>query len=478
MTDRTASLPADSSNDRIDVRRPDGQYHAEAIVRYRGDAVIEIQPSLAAPARHSDSAARAADRIQIHRHGAIDVANGMIVGIGDPQQLPALRAQDREVTGRHLLMPGMVNTHCHAPMVLLRSVGDGLNLQQWLYEAIWPREAKITPQDVHLGMLAGSAEMLRSGVTTSVEMYLHDEQMIDAVSETGGRLLCTPAIISALHGHDVLGRMAEIERLHQRYHRPQDRISIGIGPHSTYDLDAATLREVAALAADLDTVIHIHLEETSQERQTVIDREGHSATKLLHDCGVLDRRVVLGHGIWLDAADRELLAAGSATVAHCPSSNLKLGCGFANTSVLAAAGINVGLGTDGAASADSLDLWNGLRIAPGIARAVNEDPTAMTAEEALLMATANGGYGIGRPDLGSLTVGSRADFMAIRATEAVFGPGIDDHDLLAHLVFNGSGAYVDHVWVDGQQVVNDGVVMSIDEEAIWAELDRRARGLR
>lgn len=429
--------------------------------RYRADVVLEVT----------------AHGVATHRNGAMDVADGRVVAIGTDAVLGPVAPGTPVSHLGGLVMPGLVNVHCHAPMVIFRSAGDGLPLDRWLREAIWPREGAMTRDDVRAGMLLGSAEMLTSGVTTSMEMYLHDDAIFEAVAVTGARLVSTPGIISALHGNDLAGRIDEIIELHRQFHRPDGRTTVGFGPHSTYDLGADMMRVVGDAARSLDAVFHIHLEETREERQLVLERDGVTATRLLAESGALDNRVIAAHGVWLDDHDRTLLAQAGASVAHCPSSNLKLGSGFADVRALLDVGVNVAVATDGAASADSLDLWHGIRIAPGIARALRNDAAALSVETALLMATANAGRAIGRPDVGTLTAGSRADFIRIDLDRPVFRPALDDHELLAHLVFNGTGRDVTDVWIDGEPVVVDGRCVGVDIDVLAADVDRRARAL-
>ncbi len=428
---------------------------ASGTIRYTADLVVEVS----------------ATEVTTHQYGSIDVADGRIVAVG-----PTPPGGDgvEVVPLGGLVMPGLVNVHSHAPMTLFRSAGDGLPLDRWLTEAIWPREGVMTSDDVGAGMLLGSSEMLMAGVTTSMEMYLHDAPMIEAVRTTGGRMVITPGIIAALHGDDLPGRLAEIQALHASDHRPDERISVGFGPHSVYDLEVDLLRRVVEAAAELDAVFHIHLDETETERAKIFERDGRSATQVLADVGALERCFVGAHGVWLDEHDRGLLGQAGASIAHCPNSNLKLGCGFADVRALLDAGINVAVATDGPASADSLDLWRGVGLAVGIARALRRDPEALGVHDAILMATAAGGRAIGQPDVGTLEVGSRADFIRIDTDQPVFSPSIDDLELLTHLVFTNHGGYVSDVWVDGEQVVADHAPVRIDLAEVVADVSRRA----
>jgi 5-methylthioadenosine/S-adenosylhomocysteine deaminase len=408
---------------------------------------------------------------------AVDVGgDGRIVAAGPLADLPPATGAVERLGG--LLMPGLVNAHGHTPMTLVRSAGDGLPLQRWLTEAVWPREGRMTPDDAWWGMALGSIEMLRAGVTTSCEMYLFEEAVIDAVGRTGGRLVMTPGILAALHA-DTFGagasRTDAVVEVHRRHHDPGGRITVGFGPHSAYDLHIDQVREIAEVARSLDALLHIHLEETRAERQQVIDATGRPAALLLAEHGVLDGRVLAAHGVWLDDTERALLADHDVAVAHCPQSNLKLGSGIADVVAHRAAGIRVALGTDGPASNDDLDLWEELKLAPMLARGSRHDPSAMTALDALHLATAEGADALGL-DVGRLRPGAWADVVRVDLDQPAFAPGLPE-DLIAHLVWAGSSRFVTDVWVAGERVVRDRVCQTVDEDEARHQVVRRGRVL-
>ena len=230
-------------------------------------------------------------------NGAVDIgADGRIAAVGPESELGPATGEVRRVGG--LLMPGLVNAHAHTPMTLVRSAGDGLPLQEWLTTAIWPREGQMSPEDAHWGMVLGSAEMLLAGVTASCEMYFFEDAMVDAVNKTGGRLVLTPGVISALlPDGDVAPRIAELGELHARHHNAESRVTVGFAPHSPYDLSPEQIGQIAAEARAVDALLHIHLEETQAERQLVIDRHGSSATKLLAEHGAQEGRVIAAHTV-------------------------------------------------------------------------------------------------------------------------------------------------------------------------------------
>lgn len=411
----------------------------------------------------------------VHRHGAVDVdAGGRITWVGPLADAPDSDARRHDLGG--LLMPGLVNTHCHTPMTLVRSAGDGLPLDRWLREAVWPREGRMTPEDVWWGMVLGSVEMLRCGVTTSCEMYLFEEQVIGAAQHTGARLVMTPGVVSVLHADTFgssTGRIESLVDAHARWHDPDGLVTVGIAPHSLYDLGVEMVRDLAIAARQLDTVLHLHLEESEAERLDVIERMGGRATQLLADAGVFEGRVLAAHCVWVDDDDIALLAGGDVAVAHCPQSNLKLGSGIAPVVAMRAAGITVGLGTDGPASNDDLDLWEEMKLAPMLARAAG-DPSAMTAPEALAMATRDGAAALGLTGVGELGVGAWADMQRIDIDHPAFVPVTEEADLLAHLVWGGSSRHVTDVWVAGRHVVADGECTTVDEAEARAQVQERA----
>jgi len=394
--------------------------------------------------------------------GVIDISDdGRIANVGMAVDLGEARGEVRNAGG--LLMPGLVNAHAHTPMTLVRSAGDGLPLQQWLTDGVWPREFQITPDDARWGMRLGWAEMLRAGVTTTCEMYMHEASIVEATQSSGGRLVMAAGLIAALAPDGVLdGRLDQITDFHSEHHRPEERISIGFGPHSLYDLSPEQITEISERAKALDALLHIHLEETSHERQEVIDKwTGRTATELLADTGALEGRVLGAHGVWLSDSDQKLLGQAGAAIAHCPISNLKLGSGIAPVASMLENGVTVGIGTDGVASNDDLDLWQELKLAPMLARGNRLDAQAMSAATALDLGTVNAAKAIGLDNVGRLQAGWWADVIRVDLDQPSFTPGIES-DLLTSLVFAGNGAFVTDVWVAGNQVVADGDCITID----------------
>lgn len=409
--------------------------------------------------------------------GCLDIEENKIVWVGSPENAPDVLDLELKKLGG-LLMPGLVNAHAHTPMTLVRGAGDGLPLWRWLTEAMWPREGHMTPEDVWWGMTLGSAEMLKAGVTTSCEMYLHEEALVDAAQASGARLVMTPGVVSALHP-DNSGpqRGQEISDFYTQHHDPLGRITIGVGPHSAYDLGVERVVELAGLARDLNTVLHIHLAETAQESEDLEQRYGQSVVRTLADHGVFDGQVLAAHCVWVDDQDIKILADHKVAVAHCPLSNMKLGSGIAPLVALRQAGVTVALGTDGPASNDTLDLWEEVKIAPFLARVAGLDATLLNPQETLSMATRESAQAVGLPSVGSLASGMTADFIRLDLEHPAFVPVTETAELMAHVAWSGSSRSVTDVWVDGQPVVANGQVLTVDEEKARFEVQHRAQRL-
>ena len=414
----------------------------------------------------------------ILRPGAVEIEDGLISWVGDPRDVPAGAATDvRELGG--LLMPGLVNCHGHSPMTLVRSAGDGLPLDRWLTEAVWPREALHGEEDVFWGMTLGALELLGNGVTTTCEQYLYPAAVAEAALASGIRCVLTPGVFDVA-GIDPAGswqgHLAEACRVFDEMDGRDGRLHVGFGPHAAYSLPPAGLSAVAQEAQRRGAMVQIHLAETEAEGRVVADRHGMSAPALLASLGVFDGPVLAAHSIWLDEADMDLLAEYGVAVAHCPGSNGKLGSGVARLAELLARGIRVGLGTDGPASNDDLHLWDEMRLAAILARATAADPGVISSATALWLATRGGGEALGLP-VGSLEAGRPADVIRLRTDDARFVPALNEAELLGHLVWAGAGYLVTDVWVGGAAVVVDGVCVSIDAERARSEVGERAHRL-
>ena len=400
------------------------------------------------------------------RDAVVDIETDGRLGYCGPRTgAPAHDGPERAVNG--LLLPGLVNTHCHTPMTLLRGAGGDLPLLPWLHKIVWPAEARLDADDVYAGMRLGCVEMLRAGVTTSLEMYLFADAVLAAVLDTGFRVLLTPGII-AVPGWDRLGTWeqlrdevsARIDRHGLRY-GPADRIELGYGPHAAYTLPDEALPSVAEHARERGALLHIHVAESRTEDEAQRARYG-SVPAMLETLGVLGGRVLAAHGVHLSERDIALLARHDVAVAHCPGSNAKLAAGIAPLAALRAAGVRLGLGTDGPASSDDLDLWVVGRLAALLTRLATADAAALTATEVLLLATRGGATAIGREDIGALETGRWADLVHVRTDDPAFVALDEDSQLVSNLIWGGGARLVNDVWVGGEQVLADGEPVKVD----------------
>ena len=416
------------------------------------------------------------------RDAAVDVtADGRIGFVGPLAAAPPTDAPVRALPGA--LLPGLVNTHAHTPMTALRGLGGDLPLLRWLHEVMWPAEGRMTGPDVRASMTAGCVELLRTGCTTSVEMYFFTDDVLDAVTTVGSRVVLTPGIIAA-PGWDRLGsweqmRDAVSARIDEVGLRsgPGERVELGYGPHAAYTLPTHALASIGEHARERGALLHIHVAESAEE--DLAQRAGHgSVPALLDELGVLDGRVLAAHAVQLSDADIDLFAARGTAVAHCPGSNAKLAAGVARVTALRRAGVRVGLGTDGPASGDDLDLWAEARLAGLLARVTSLDAAAITASELLLMATREGAAAIGRDDLGALETGRWADLVHLDLASPAFVAPDDDAQLKSNLVWAGGSRAVRDVWVAGEQVLAEGEPTRVDRSRTTAAVRAVSARLR
>ncbi len=341
------------------------------------------------------------------------------------------------------------------------------------------REARLTDEDVYWGMVLGAAELLGNGVTTTCEQYRHPAPVLQALEEAGIRAVYTPGIFEVPGsgpGKSWEHLLAETCALFDAAPAPApgwrwDSARTRPTPSRPRASAPSPPRPSAAARC-----YQIHLAETEAECEVVRGRHGMSAPALLASVGALDGRVLAAHAVWLDEADLELLAAHDVAVAHCPGSNGKLGAGVAPLRALLDRGVRVGLGTDGPASNDDLDLWDEMRLAALFARAGARDPEALSSAAALRLATRGGAEALGLRT-GALEPGRPADLVRVRTDDARFTPSVTPAELLGHLVWAGAGFLVTDVWVGGVQAVADGRCARLDEERARLEVGRRARRL-
>lgn len=400
------------------------------------------------------------------------IAGSRIVGVG---RAPAGFVPDRVVDGRdRIVLPGLVNTHTHLSMTLMRNYADDLQFWPWLMERVKPLEDHIVPEDVRIGARLGIAELIRGGTTCFHDMYFELDQVAEEVASAGLRArLCGALFDNSGQGEALLKAAVEV---HDEWHGKADgRVTVGLGPHSAYLCSPGYLREILAEAQRMTCGLHIHLAETEREVEENRQRHGSTPAQLLADLGCFGVPVIAAHGIYLDAADQRLLAEHRVSVAHNPGSNLKLANGIAPVQNLLDSGVNVSLGTDGAASNNNLNLFEEMHLAALLQKWVRRNPEALPAREALRMATIRGARALGlESEIGSLEVGKRADVIVIDAAQPHLSPR---HDPVALLVYSAQAADVSMVLVDGRVLLEDRKLTTIDEESLLALAERQTQRL-
>lgn len=384
---------------------------------------------------------------------ALAIDNGRIAAIVPAAQARNIAADQICTLDNHLLMPGLVNAHGHAAMTLLRGYADDYALHTWLNEHIWPAEGKwVSEAFVRDGTELAIAEMLRSGTTCFGDMYFFPNITAQTAHDLGMRVqLHFPVFdFPTAWGRDADDYIHKGLLLRDHF-KHSDLISVGFGPHAPYSVSDAPLSRIAVLAAELDCAIQIHAHETQREVDESIAKYGERPLARLQRLGLLGPRTMCVHATALNDEDIELLVRNNCHVVHCPESNLKLASGFCRTQNLLDAGINVALGSDGAASNNDLDLFAEMRTAALLAKAVAQDAAALPAFETLQMATLNSARALGLDEcIGSLESGKRADVIAIDLDE------IENQPLyhpLSQLVYSNSGARVSHSWIDGKAML-------------------------
>ncbi|RFQ34588.1 TRZ/ATZ family hydrolase [Pseudomonas sp. ATCC 13867] len=387
-------------------------------------------------------------------------------------------SETRELPGM-LFSPGLINAHGHAAMSLFRGLADDLALMTWLQEHIWPAESKWVGEDfVRDGTELAIAEQLKGGITCFSDMYFHPQVACEAVHKAGVRAQISVPVLD----FPVPGARDADEAIRQGLalrddlkHHP--RIKVAFGPHAPYTVSDDKLENILMLAEELDVGIHMHVHETAFEVQQALEKHGERPLARLHRLGLLGPRFQAVHMTQVNDEDLAMLVETNSSVVHCPESNLKLASGFCPVERLWQAGVNVAIGTDGAASNNDLDLLGETRTAALLAKAVAGQATALDAHRALRMATLNGARALGmEQETGSLELGKTADLTAFDlsglAQQPVYEP-------VSQLIYASGRDCVRHVWVGGKQLLDDGQLTRLDEErliAVAGEWGRRIAG--
>jgi 5-methylthioadenosine/S-adenosylhomocysteine deaminase len=407
---------------------------------------------------------------------AIGIHQGRIVALlPSAQALTRYDAQNHVRLPGHVLIPGLVNTHTHAAMTLMRGIADDLPLERWLTEHIWPAEQRwVNDSLVRDGTRLACAEMMRGGVTCFNDMYFYPDEAGRVASECGMRATIGLIVVDfpTIWARDADEYLAKGTQVHDRF-RDDPLIRTAFAPHAPYSVSDAPLARVRTLADELDIPVHIHVHETAAEVSDSQRDFGERPIARLDRLGLLSHRLIAVHMVHLQDAEIARVAECAASVVHCPESNLKLANGFCPLQQLLEAGINVALGTDGAASNNDLDVHGEMRTAALLAKAVAGDAAVVPAARALEMATLNGARALGLDaEIGSLSAGKWADVVALDLSGIETQPV---HDPLSHVVYAGGRSLVTHVWIAGRPVLKERALLTIDEEDVIANAEQWRR---
>ncbi len=374
------------------------------------------------------------------------------------------------VLNHHALIPGLVNLHTHAAMTLMRGLADDLPLMEWLNNHIWPAETRhVDAGFVFDGTRLACAEMLRAGITCFNDMYFFPEAAVQAVLASGMRAAVGMIAIDfpTAYASDADDYLAKGLALRDDYN-PHPLLSFCFAPHAPFTVSDRVFAKILTYAEQLDLPIHIHLHETADEVADSLKTHGMRPIERMQKLGLLGPNLIAVHMIHVTGDEIELMARLGCTVAHCPSSNLKLASGFAPAATMLGAGMNVGLGTDGAASNNRLRMFEEMRLAALLAKGQTGRADVLPAWQALQMATLNGARALGlNPVIGSLLPGKAADITAVDFSSLELAPC---YDPVSHLVYAAGREHVSHVWVNGKMLLDRGELTTLDEE----ELLRRA----
>ncbi|MFC5971430.1 amidohydrolase [Halomarina salina] len=403
----------------------------------------------------------------------VDRESGEIVDV-DPEV--GASADETLDASDSLVMPGLVNAHTHAAMTLLRGYADDKPLESWLREDVWPAEAELTPEDVAAGTKLGMLEMIRSGTTGFVDMYFEVPDVVAAIDESGMRARVGHGVVTVGKDDEAAHEdAAESIAVAREFDGAADgRVRTAFMPHSLTTVREDILREYVPKAREEGVPVHLHVNETAHEVDPIVEERGVRPVAYAREVGLFDpeseERDFLAHGVHSDASEVEALAEAGGGVVHCPASNMKLASGMAPVQAMLDAGVPVGLGTDGAASNNDLDLFGEMRDAAMVGKLASEDASAVAAPDVVRMATRGSATVAGLPG-GSVEPGAAADLAVVGLDAPHLTPA---HDLVSHLVYAASGRDVRHTVCDGRVLMRDREVQTLDAEAVRQAAEERA----
>lgn len=409
-------------------------------------------------------------------HGQIGIKGELITHLSEKDDASPIPAAREVIDAKgSIVMPGLVNTHAHAAMCVMRGYADDYALNEWLFNKIFPVEGRLTREAVLAGVKLGVAEMLASGTTSFSDMYFFEPDAAEMLAETGIRASLSNGVIALGDEYDFESDRAVIETraLIKDYHLcANGRIRADAAIHGEYTSNPSVWHKVSSLAKEYDLVTQLHLSETKSEQAGSLDRHSMTPAEVLLKNGVFETKTLAAHGVWLTDEDIAILAEKKVSVAHNPVSNLKLASGIADVAKLIRHGVNVSLGTDGCASNNTHDLFEEIKLASLLAKGISLDPTVIPAYTALKMATVNGAMAQGREnEIGVLAVGMQADMIMLNTNTPHLFPM---YDPIAAAVFSARGSDVSMTMVQGKILYRNGQWLTIDIDEAMDSVQRNA----
>ena len=410
------------------------------------------------------------------KDGAVATKDGKITFVGKNAFATNIQAENKINAKGKAALPGLINCHTHVPMTLFRGIAEDQALDVWLKKAIWPLEAKLRSEDIYTGALLGCLEMIKSGTTCFADMYFHEDVIAKAVEKSGLRGVLAEGIIEA--GDKTLGEkmLNESVNFARSFHGYADgRVTALLGPHAAYSCSPELLIKVKEKASELNVGVHIHLAESKEMFKEFEERYGSSEVEFLDKTDLLNRHLLAAHCINLSVEDMNVLSKDKVNVAYVPVANMKLGLGAAKIKDLVDLGVNVGLGTDGPASNNSLDLFETMKMAALLQKLDCLNPKVLPVYDVSRMATINGAKALGlERNVGSLEVGKKADIILVDFSKPHLRPL---HNIYANIVYSARGSDVDTVIVDGKIVMENQKVKTLDEQAVIEKAEKIALDL-
>jgi len=420
---------------------------------------------------HGDYIVTMDDRLSVIRNGAVAIDDGIIVAIGASDEIDAeYSAAEVLPADNRIVLPGLINGHSHAAMTLLRGVADDLELMTWLNDYIFPAEVEFVDAEfVRIGTELACWEMIRGGTTTFVDMYYHPDVIAEVVESCGLRAYVSATVIGQ-RSPDAEGAQDSVTKglaFIERWQGRNSRITPIFGPHANYTLNEEQLRATRDAANEAGVPISIHLSESPYEVSYSKENYGTTSIDFFDSIGFFDGLTIGAHVVWPTEEEIPILAERKVGVIHNPTSNMKIASGISPVAAMLQAGVRVGLGTDGAASNNDLDMWEEMRLAAFLQKVDRMDPTVLSASTVLRMATSGGAEAIGLGDrVGALAVGMRADLIQVSFDDVHFVP---TYDVMSHLVYVADEQDVASTVVDGKVLMREGEILTVDTARVRRE---------